>query len=336
MRGWSRFAVLCIPVPAVILSMPGWIERLTAIAYPPHSRGVVVISGASTGIGRHAALSLDAAGFTVLAGVRTQADADSLTAVRATVRPVLLDVTDEASCRAAADTAARTGAELGLPVVGLVNNAGVSGRLPLEIHPLNRIRKIMDVNVIGATALTQAMLPHLREANGRVINVGSLAGLVAMPGSGAYSASKAALEAVSDALRLELGPQGISVSIVEPGYVKTAIAAKQMIGDDVDAASAALGLHEGLKEVYAPYLEGLDARRMAAERKADQPTVTSSAIAHALMSPYPRTRYPVASAGGMPAWVVAWLAWILPDRLQDKLLLAREPWVATVARRGAP
>ena len=151
-----------------------------------HPRSVLV-TGASTGIGKAIALALHARGFVVFAGVRRESDGVALRREAGDrLKPVLLDVTRQDSiARAVAAISEQTGGEL----YGLVNNAGVGLGGPLEIVPIEETRKLMEVNVIGLLAVTQAFLPLLRKGQGRIVNIGSLAGIVAMPGGSSYAAS---------------------------------------------------------------------------------------------------------------------------------------------------
>jgi NAD(P)-dependent dehydrogenase (short-subunit alcohol dehydrogenase family) len=181
----------------------------------------VLVTGTSTGIGHSTALELARRGWRVFAGVRKEADGEALKReAEGEVHTVLLDVADEASIdSAAAFLAEQTGGELH----GLVNNAGVYLGGPLELMRPDEIRKTLDVNVTGLLLLTRACLPLLRAAQGRIVNISSISGLIAMPGVSVYAASKHAVEAVTDALRVELQPFGIKVIAVEPGGVKTPI-----------------------------------------------------------------------------------------------------------------
>src|ERR671930_442264 len=182
------------------------------------SRGAVLITGASTGIGEASARHLLELGFDVVAGVRKDEDAERLRGAGA--RPLKLDVTDQASI-----DAART--RLGdAPLAGLVNNAGIAVSFPLEFVPIEELRHQLEVNVIGQVAVTQAFLPALRKGRGRIVNISSIGGRIALPLAGPYAASKFALEAVSDSLRRELRGQGVEVVVVEPGGIKTPIWAK--------------------------------------------------------------------------------------------------------------
>jgi len=321
MAHWGRFLLMLLPIPALVFHVPLWIEQFTSIEFPVHLKGVVVITGASSGIGRHAALALDAGGMTVFAGVRSREAAESLLAARPSIRTILWDVTSaEQTDAAVAAVSAAMRAE-GLQLAGLVNNAGISHRMPLELDSLESIRGLYDVNLFGAIRATKAFLPLMRESAGRVVFISSLAGLVAQKGSAAYSGSKFALEATADALRLELAPWQISVSIVEPGFVRTAIAQKQT-GES--AGAAARSAAHPSAPLYAAWVEAADARRLRMEEKAAAPFVVSSAIAHALAAPRPRTRYAVANVDGTPAWAISWLVWLLPDRLQDRFIFSRK------------
>lgn len=286
-----------------------------------------MVTGASTGIGKSIAMSLDSVKYTVYAGVRSSASADALTAERPSLRPIVLDVTDSASCEAAAAEVARAVADEGLALVGLVNNAGISHRVPFEMETLEAVREMYAVNVLGVYAATLPFLPLLRNSSGRVVNVGSLAALFATPGSGTYSGTKAALELTTDAMRLELRPANISVSLIQPGYVKSEIASKQTGAraawhrKEVAArALAQYGDADALHALYADWIGKQDERRLKMEELAAPTLVVSAAALHALLAPKPRTRYVVGTVGKHPAWVFPWLAWILPDRLQDWII----------------
>lgn len=182
--------------------------------------GAVLITGTSSGIGKVTALHMDRLGFRVFAAVRKQADADALSS-QASERlcPIFLDVTDEASINVARDEVAQSIEQDGL--IGLVNNAAVGFTSPLEFVPLKDLRWLFEVNVFGVLAVTQAFLPLLRQARGRIVNVSSTASLVVAPFHGPYSASKLSLNGLSNALRLELRPQGLQVSVVVCGSIKT-------------------------------------------------------------------------------------------------------------------
>jgi NAD(P)-dependent dehydrogenase (short-subunit alcohol dehydrogenase family) len=272
---------------------------------------VVVITGASTGIGEACALHLDELGFRVFAGVRKRADGEALKG-RASERlaPVPLDVTDERTIAAAVETVADAAGDMGL--VGLVNNAGIAVAGMLEFLPLAMLRNQLEVNVLGPIAVTQAFLPLLRKAPGRVVNIGSNSGLLSTPFLGAYCASKFALEALTDALRLELRPWGIKVSIIEPGNIQTPIWEK--------SSAAAKQLLEGLpRQAHELYGTAIAAVRKAAEKSAASaipPGAVARAVTHALTAKRPKTRYRV----GTDATFQAQLARYVPDRMRDAII----------------
>jgi NAD(P)-dependent dehydrogenase (short-subunit alcohol dehydrogenase family) len=267
--------------------------------------GTVVVTGASTGIGEATALHLAELGFRVCAGVRKQADAERLRGQG--LEPLTIDVTDEASIAAAKE-------ELGdTPLAGLVNNAGISVTAPIEFIPLDELRRQLDVNLVGQVAVTQAFLPALRRARGRVVNISSIGGRVALPLLGPYAASKFALEGISDSLRREVARFGIEVSVIEPGGIKTPIWEKgEATADGLldDAPPEALELYGGLMSSLRA-----QARKIATETGLP-PRAVAEAVGRALTARRPRTRYVV----GRDAKLRAALAKRLPDRFFDRLI----------------
>lgn len=271
----------------------------------------VVISGASSGIGEACAIYLDKLGYQVFAGVRRDTDGEELkrkTSDRLT--PLFLDITSEASIIAAANTvnAALDTADL----TGLVNNAGIVVAGPLEFLPVAELRKQLEVNVIGQMAVTQAFLPLLRKTQGRVINISSDNGKVSVPFLGPYCASKFALEALTDALRVELQPWGIEVSIIEPGTVTTPIWEKSIaLADEI--------WNNLPQEAHSLYSSAVDTTRKTANKLSKNgftAKVVAKAVAQALTANKPKTRYVV----GLDAKTSIWLAKIMPDRMLDKLV----------------
>lgn len=191
--------------------------------FPVHSAGGIVVTGASSGIGEHAAAAFLAQGYTVFAGVRKAADAERLVKAHPGIHPLTLDVTKAASIEAAVATVSAALKEAGnLPLVALCNNAGVQKDLPIELQRPEDDRFTFAVNVFGLLDTTRAFLPLLRATGlgARIVNMGSLSGVAAGPGSATYSASKFAVEGLTDALRMEMQAFGISVSLIQPGYVR--------------------------------------------------------------------------------------------------------------------
>ena len=278
----------------------------------PHdsSPPAVLITGTSTGIGAACALELDGRGWRVFAGVRKEADTQRLRS-RASERliPVMLDVTDQATVRAAAETIGRAVGPSGL--AGLVNNAGIVVPGPLELIPVGRLRRQLEVNVLGHLSVTQAVLPLLRAAPGRIVNVGSIAGRIAPPYMGAYAASKHALEAITDVWRVELRKWGIHVAIVEPDSVATPIWDKFQ----TDADELAREVPPAVRRFYD---DDLVQMRKAASRmdKAGMPVEkVVRAVCHALTARRPKTRYPLGwrtrlgfpTLGSIPARLRDWI-----------------------------
>ena len=271
----------------------------------------VLITGASTGIGRAAALYLDRLGWRVFAGVRKQADADRLTEEASpALKPVFIDVTEPDRRAAAAETIQAAVGETGLQ--GVVNNAGTFVGGPLEYIPLEDLRRQFEINVIGQVAVTQTFLPLIRKGRGRVVLIGSTSGRLATPLLGPYAASKFAVEALADSLRLELAQWSIPVSLVAPGYVTTPLWDKTL--NRVQELMA--GFPTEAARRYQPMIDATVTRQKRRESSGIPPITVAKAIAHALAAGRPKTRYLV----GLDAWLQALLVWLAPDRLLDYLI----------------
>jgi NAD(P)-dependent dehydrogenase (short-subunit alcohol dehydrogenase family) len=277
---------------------------------PPRSP-TVLITGASTGIGKACALELDRRGFRVFAGVRNDAAANQLRSEASDrLTPVMIDVTDADTIAAAAKKIAEAVGEAGL--AGLVNNAGTAVCGPIELLPIDDFRRQLEINVVGVVAVTQAVLPLLRKACGRIVNMSSISGGLAPPYMSPYSASKFALEAVNDALRVELRNWGIRVSCVEPGPIATPIwekslAAADQLAEQIDPA------------VLALYETDLVAVRKAVDdsvRTASPVERVVKAVVHALTARRPKAHYYL-------GWNVRLCfkdAKLLPDILRDWII----------------
>eukprot|EP00937_MAST-01D_sp_MAST-1D-sp2_P005673 g5673.t1 len=286
--------------------------------YPVHTGGGILITGASSGIGKHAALTLADRGFVVFAGVRKAADGEKLRQENAALVPVIIDVTNKDQIEAAVGTVRAALRERGnLPLAAIVNNAGVADTTPLELVKESTVRWVYEVNVFGVFRVTQAFLPLLRESTGggagaRIVNIGSIAGVSAFEGQAVYSGTKFALEGMSDALRRELHAWRISVSVLQPGFVHSEITkglarfgAAEM-PDLTEAQRALYGGSSRLAEVGA---------RLAVH--SDSPAVTSTAIVDAIENPYPQTKYAVANVDRMPAAFIKLMCTLLPERAWD-------------------
>jgi NAD(P)-dependent dehydrogenase (short-subunit alcohol dehydrogenase family) len=269
----------------------------------------VLVTGASTGIGRATALRLDADGWRVFAGIRNPADGESLRAAASErLLPVTIDVTEPEQIAAAAELIE---AESDGGLDGLVNNAGVAVPGPLETIPLDDLRHQLEVNLVAYVAVTQALLPQIRRAEGRVVFLASIGGRIAFPFGGPYHASKFATEAVGDVFRQELRPWGIEVAIIEPGSIDTPIWGRgQQKAEEVEAKSPQTNLLYGAAlEKFRKVIEDTAERGIPPEKVA-------KAISHALESSWPKTRYLV----GLDARAQALIKPLIPTRLFDKIV----------------
>ena len=271
----------------------------------------LLITGASTGIGQACALAFDREGWTVFAAVRREEDGRAL-AARASSRLgwLLLDVTNHAQISTARDTIDAACGDRGLDA--LVNNAGVAIAAPVEFVPVQELRQQFDVNVFGLVDVTQTFIPLLRKAKGRIINIGSIAGRITTPLMSPYCASKHAVEAITDALRLELHPWGIQVSVIEPGVVATPIWEKgtaQMQERLATMPREALDLYDPFIRAFRRVVKGMSRRAMP-------PEDVVNAVRHALESRKPRPRYVV----GRDAKVRLFLQSLLPRRWMDGII----------------
>lgn len=272
----------------------------------------VLITGASTGIGQTCALYLDKLGFTVFAGIRKESDAEFLKRQASNkLIPVFIDVTDRNSILDAVETISNAVGNGGLH--GLVNNAGIVVAGPLLFLPIEQLRKQLDVNVLGSIAVTRNFFPLLRKENGRIVFMGSIGGRIALPFLSPYSASKFAMEAIADSLRLELKRFNVMVSIIEPGSVDTPIWKKSRVEADkiLDSLPA---------EIQAHYRATLEAGKDTVDKVASygvSATAVAKAVTRALVSRRPRQRYLL----GWDTRGVISLKKLLPGRIVDWLMI---------------
>ncbi len=277
----------------------------------PNNRAVLV-TGTSTGIGRAAALLLDQLGFRVFASVRRLQDGDELCKQASEkLTPILLDVTSERSIVLARNKIARAVGEQGL--WGLVNNAGISFRAPLEFVPLDEFRRLYDSNLFGLLAVTQAFLPLLRQARGRIVNVGSIAALMVTPFHGIYSSAKLAVHGLTNALRLELKPFGVQVSLMIYGGVQTAI------WDSTAKFTTELSnrLPSEFNDLYAERQRKALTYFFTRGRKGLLPEEAAQPILHALTAQHPKRTY----FAGSEAKFYNLLDKVLYGRLRDWVVL---------------
>ena len=274
--------------------------------------GAVLVTGSSTGIGRATALHLDGLGFRVFAGVRKEADGQALADTASDrLEPVIVDVADEASVTAAAET---IGKATGERLVGLVNNAGISVSGPLEGLEVDAWRRQFEVNVFGQIAVTRALLPMLRATKGRIVFMSSIGGRTAINFIGPYSASKHAIEAIGDSLRQELRPLGVRVSIVEPGSIATPIWEK----GEASANASREHFSEAVEGLYGEAMDGFTKLAMDTGKRGLPAEKVAEAVAHALTAKRPRTRYLI----GAEARIQATMKTALPARAGDAVVAA--------------
>jgi NAD(P)-dependent dehydrogenase (short-subunit alcohol dehydrogenase family) len=280
---------------------------------PPRSKSVV-ITGASSGLGRAAAIHLSELGYRVFAGVRTESSAAELSGVPSSTGeliPVMLDVTDTASIAQAGKLVEHWCSDTGLWAV--VNNAGISISAPLECVSVDVMRAQLETNVVGPVAVSQRFLPLLRASGGRIVNVSSGIGNVAPPYLGAYAAAQFAKEGLSDALRRELRPLGVSVSVIQPGAVFTPIWGKMRRSADEILAAAPAEVVETYRERF---IEFLDTSEGLAQASKTTTADYADAVAAALAAKRPKTRYRV----GVDSWGSALARRVVPDRMMDALI----------------
>ncbi|WP_145865692.1 SDR family NAD(P)-dependent oxidoreductase [Streptomyces capillispiralis] len=284
---------------------------------------LIVVTGASTGMGASAARELARRGFHVLAGVRRDRDAD---AIRSTgIEPVILDITRSEQVEALAARVADDPRALH----ALVNNAGVQVNAPVEALPMTEWRRVFDVNLFGHIAVTQALLPALLRSKGRVINISSVGGKFAMATYGAYAGAKFALEAVSDSLRREVAPLGVQVVVVEPGGVRTEMAAR-----GVETANRlAARMTPEQDERYGSLVRANNELMTSGTASGLTADAAARVIARAVTARRPRTRY----TAGRDAALIVRLGPMLSDRTLDRVLAAnlrRHQPKRAVGRRG--
>ncbi|MEU6154457.1 SDR family oxidoreductase [Actinosynnema sp. NPDC047251] len=282
------------------------------------------MTGASTGMGASAARELARRGFHVLAGVRRDRDAD---AIRSTgVEPIILDITKSEQVEALAARVAGDPRALH----ALVNNAGIQVNAPVEALPMTQWRWVFEVNLFGHIAITQALLPALLRSKGRVINISSVGGKVAMATYGAYAGAKFALEAVSDSLRREVAPLGVQVVVVEPGGVRTEMATRGIATANKLAAQMTPEQHER----YGSLVQATNTLMASGTASGLTADAAARVIAKAVTIRRPRTRYTI----GRDAALITRLTRMLSDRTLDRVIAANlrrhYPKAATRAYSG--
>jgi NAD(P)-dependent dehydrogenase (short-subunit alcohol dehydrogenase family) len=241
----------------------------------------VLVTGASRGIGRAIALQLAEQGWTVHAGVRRPEDGEALkAAANGSIEPIQLDITDAAQVAALPE-------KLGQQLDALVNNAGAVASGPVEAVAIEDVREHLELNVVAQIAVTQAVLPLLRQSKGRIVFLSSVSGRVATPFTGVYNASKFAIEGLADALRMEVAPWGIRVVLVEPGSIDTDMWRKAL--DTADEAEAKMAPHH--RDLYASQIASMRKTVARVQKQTSPPEKVAAAVGRALTASRPRARY---------------------------------------------
>jgi NAD(P)-dependent dehydrogenase (short-subunit alcohol dehydrogenase family) len=270
---------------------------------------IVIITGASSGIGEATARELARRGFHVLAGIRRDHDADAIRGLN--IEPLILDITNPDHIRALADRV--HGDPQGRAVRALMNNAGMGVNAPVEVFAIDEWRRLFEVNFFGHIAVTQTLLPALIRSKGRVINISSVGGKIAMATYGPYASTKFALEAISDSLRREIAPLGVQVVVVEPAAVRTKIGDRAI----ARAQEVASTMTPEQSERYGRLVEAITAQASSAMESGLSADAAAKVIAQAVTARKPRTRYTI----GREAALLPVLT-TLPDRMLDCILAA--------------
>jgi NAD(P)-dependent dehydrogenase (short-subunit alcohol dehydrogenase family) len=273
----------------------------------------VLVTGAGRGIGLAITERMSGRGWDVYATARSADALHSLERIP-NVHAIPLDITDRRAIAGLADL-------LPTALNGVVNNAGVIVNGPVEGLSLDDLSRQLDVNVTAQIGVTQAVLPKIREGHGRVVFMSSVSGLITTPGTGAYSASKYAIESLADALRIELRPWKIPVSLIEPGPTRT-----DMWGDMLDEYDRmAAGLSEQHRELYGAHLAGNRKLLERLQKFVGDPKKVVKAVDHALLSKHPKRRYLCDTVSRVQKAVVS----ITPTAINDAVLSA-----ATTSTKG--
>jgi NAD(P)-dependent dehydrogenase (short-subunit alcohol dehydrogenase family) len=270
---------------------------------------IVVVTGASTGIGAATARELARRGFHVLAGVRRDRDADAIRGPG--IEPLIIDITNPDHIRALATRV--HGDPQGRAVRALVNNAAMAVNAPVEVFALDEWRRLFEVNLFGHIAVTQTLLPALFRSQGRVVNISSVGGKVAMATYGPYASTKFALEAASDSLRREVAPLGVQVVVVEPGAVRTEMPGRAI----ATAREVASTMSPEQSQRYGGLVQAIIAQTAYHTKSGLPADAAAKVIAKAVTARKPRARYTV----GREAALLT-LVRILPDRILDVLFAA--------------
>jgi len=280
---------------------------------PQH--GAVLITGCSSGIGHHMAKYIaEKLPFMVFATVRKDEDMEKLRSLGLkNLVPLKMDVCQQDTCDDALKQMTEQLEIAQLPLIAVIHNAAISMLSTVEFTDMDKAKLLFETNFFSPVRLTKLLLPTLRHSKARIIMISSMAGTNPMPLTSMYSAAKFALEGFSMALRKEVEPLGVSVSVIKPAFVRSQMSRKVAEGSRNTGDPNAL---EATKVYPFLYTAEMEKKWQHFASLADDPIVVTRAAVHALTSPYPCTRYHVANIGGIPAWFYEFTAWLKPDRFK--------------------
>lgn len=277
---------------------------------------LAIVTGSSTGIGRATAQRLAADGFHVLAGVRNHRDAEKIAGEH--IEPVILDVTNDEHIASVVDRVVNDPERR--PLRAVINNAGIAVNAPIEVLTLDDWRHQFDVSVFGQIALTRALLPLLLTSRGRIVNITSVGGRIAMANYGAYSAAKFAMEAVSDSLRREVQDFGVHVIKVTPGAVRTNLTDSGLATSGRIVNTMTADQHNRYDDLTKAFV----AQAEAFARDGVTPEQAAAVISRAVSARRPKTRYTIGRDGAM----FTGMSRIASDRLLDGVLRSQNKSLA--------
>ena len=278
--------------------------------YEVNEKGAILITGCSSGLGKHMSLLLNNLGYTVYATVRNDKDKTNLKDICPKLRVLKLDVRDKKQCEKIINQIEQELINDNLNLIGLINNAGISRRMPFELENINDIKNLYEVNVFGVLNITKPAIRLLRKKKGsRIINIGSVAGFAPDYAAIGYAGSKAALKIITDIMRIELYPWKIAVSLIQPAYINTKISSK-LYNNVIDYNSNSVNLKH-----YHNWFKNFIKVRKKQESLASNVNIISNVIRHVFQSNFPNNNYIISNSGLLPAKLIFYINNFFPDFL---------------------